>query len=743
MDNAPHVDATGGIVTTTVPSEVASTPEEIARKNWRRYEYVRSRGHVDYCRRARRCEDYYLGGGLQWAPEVVEQLGERMATEVNEIMGVVNTAIGYQIAQRMDVQFVAKGQGANDATAKVLNLVVKQILDTTKHKWHETQQWSDGLIQASGYIDCRMSFDDNVMGDPVLRTVDPMDGIPDPDAKSYDPDDWVDWTETRWLTADEIAQQYGDAAAQACRERINRPDQDFGDGTEGDAPRARFGDELTSSAPFDSWVNDGTVVRYRVIDRQHHVYEMGRVVIYPTGDVRPIDGLGHDEMAAIIAARLPISMRRIRRVRWTVSAACDVLLHDDWSPYQHFTVIPFFPYFRRGRRRGMVDNAMSPQDVKNKAIQKFIEIMNSSANSGLMWEAGSLANMEDEDMEDMASKNGLLLAIKPEAKFKPEKIQASAMPAGFRELIQMASENIRATTGINESMVGAGPRDMSGVAEQSRQYAAQQSLALPLDNLARTRDMLASRLTEYVQDFFIDERVIYITQLDAFGRPQSQPVTVNQAMPDGSILHDLTLGKYGVVISEQPMQITFDNSQFEQVKALETILAAQGKHIPVQYLLRYSNLADKAEIAQAIDTTESPQPSPVDQAKADLVNAQAQLAAANAKLTAAKTAQTNVTAVYSATQAAAQAQAIPHLAPVADAILESSGFPNANPIPEDAGGGIPAPVPPLSPGQVTQTTTMPGAEPQSLARMPHNTDPLTPAHPDQGVDAGIRKPGVQ
>jgi flagellum-specific peptidoglycan hydrolase FlgJ len=304
----------------------------------------------------------------------------------------------------------------------------------------------------------------------------------------------------------------------------------------------------------------------------------------------------------------------------------------------------------------------------------------------------------------------------------------------------MATQNIQSVTGINESMLGVGQQDMSGVAVQSRQYAAQQQLGLPLDNLARTRNMVAVRILDCVQDFMSDERIFRITHMDGFGRPQTQEVPVNQVQPDGSILNDLTIGEYDLVISEQPMQITFDNSQFEQVKSM---VKDMGIPIPPRFILRYSNLADKSEIADAIEKQQQPPQDPTVQAKAQLLQAQASAAAANVELTKAKTAQTNVTAVYSATQAAAQAEAIPHLAPVADAILESSGFPNANPIPQDAGGGIAAPVGPLSPGQVPQVTTMPNAQPESLQRMPHNTDPLTPAHPDQGVDAGIRKPGVQ
>lgn len=733
-------------------------PQEIARENWRRYEYCRMRGHQEYCIQAKKCEDFYLGGGLQWAPEVREQLGDRLAAEVNEIMGAVNTAVGYQIANRMDIQFVPNSDGASDQTAKALDIVVKQIVDNTKFKWHETQVWSDGLIQQRGYFDVRMSFDKNVMGDIWIGTLDPMDVIPDPDAKSYDPDDWLDVIVTRWMTYDEISSMYGDIVAQQAKQNVNRPESDFGDMDIDGIPRSRFGDELTAATPFDSAVQDGSAIRYRVVDRQYHVYDMANVFVYAVGDLRPADGLAPEEFEKIKAQGIPISRRKIRRVRWTVSASCDVLLFDDWSPFEHFTIVPFFPYFRRGRTRGMVDNAISPQEMENKALSQAVHIINSNAHSGWMTEKDSLSNMETEDLEDLGAQNGLNIEYH-KGSTPPKKIEPSPIPAGMQSLVTLAKGNIKATMGVNESMAPEGSRDISGVSYQSQQFAAQQKLALPLDNLSRTRNMMAVRILDYIQDFMSDARVIRITKLDAFGKPQTQQLAVNQPQQDGSISNDLTLGEYDAVISDQPMQITFDNSQFEQIKDIEKLLAEQGKHVPPQFILRYSNLADKGEIADAINQqTSTPDPlvtakTATENAKTAVTQAQQRLINAQADLAETTSVENSVTGMYSATQAAAEIAAMPALAPLADKLLRSAGFadkdaPPIIPQPSQATPMMPPTSPTPGPDTAAAAAAPPAALPAGVPPVHHNTHPLYPPHPlapphaDVGVNAGIEKPEI-
>lgn len=698
---------------------------EVVRENWNRYEYVMSRGHDVYCREAKRNDDFYLGGGLQWDPEVKAnlELQGRPASESNEVLGAVNAAVGYQIANRMDVTVVPRGHDGDDAIAKALNLIFKAELDRVKFRWAETQVFSDGLIQQRGYFDLRISGNDSMFGEIRLDTLEPMDVIPDPDAKSYDPDDWKDVVVTRWLTVDEIGALYGDKAKQAMLAYSAPGEPDFGEGTGDDGvERNRFGDSRTGGSFATGTIQDGRIQRYRVIDRQHHIDAIGMVAIYPTGDIEPIDDMS-DEALRVIKSNpnVLLTRRRTRRVRWTVST-CDVLLHDDWSPYRHFTVIPFFPYFRRGRTRGMVDNAISPQETLNKAISQALHITNSTANSGWEVEQDSLTNMETEDLEERGASTGLTLEYK-KGSTPPKKIEPNQVPTGIAQLITTSRETIKAVTGVNESMLGVGQQDMSGVAIQSRQFAAQQQLALPLDNQGRTRHMLGMRCLELFQAYYSDPREFRFTEMNALGKPETHDLTVNQPQPDGSFLNDLTIGKYDIVIDSQPMQITFDNSQFEQIKSMRKDM---GVRIPDPVVIRYSNLADKTDVLQAMQEAGAPN-DPLAEAKAGSENAkarqllaQADVAAAQADFLRAQAVQARVTAMYSATHAGAQIAAVPNVAPVADEMLLSAGFVDQN-------------APPIIPEPSAAQTI-----PAPLASQ--STHPLTPPHPDVGVNAGIEKP---
>ena len=102
------------------------------------------------------------------------------------------------------------------------------------------------------------------------------------------------------------------------------------------------------------------------------------------------------------------------------------------------------------------------------------------------------------------------------------------------------------------------------------------------------------------------------------GKPKEERVEINSFDPfTGSYFNDVTVGTYDVVITEQPMQVTFQNSQFQQ--ALEMLKA--GAPIPPAILIRYSNLADKEEILASIEGNKPPADPTLD-ARVRLLDAQ-------------------------------------------------------------------------------------------------------------------------
>jgi hypothetical protein len=362
-----------------------------------------------------------------------------------------------------------------------------------------------------------------------------------------------------------------------------------------------------------------------------------------------------------------ISKRMQKRIKWTVSTY-DMLLHDDWSPYKHFTIVPYFAYFRRGKTRGMVDNAIGPQEALNKAVSQFVHIINTSANSGWIVEENSLTNMEVTDLESLGAKTGLVLEHK-QGSTAPSKIQPNAVPTGVDRLIDRATNALKDAT-VPEAMRGINSPEVSGIAIQSKQFASQQQLATPLDNLSHTRHLLAVRMLDLMQQFYTAARVFRITETNPMtGKPETKELAINQHDPvTGAYHNDMTEGEYDVVITEQPMAATFEDTQFQQ--ALE--LRKSGVAIPDDVVIRHSNLTDKADILSRMDGQK--QPDPLSDAKIALMAAQAKKVEAEIGDVNNAAIKKSIETQFSAMQAAEVIAAVPQTAPIADALMQAAGY---------------------------------------------------------------------
>ncbi|MFZ2981871.1 MAG: hypothetical protein WA085_12630 [Sphingobium sp.] len=688
-----------------------------AQQNWDRYRYGIERGHLAYIQRATLCERFYLGGGLQWddADRAILESEGRPALEANEVMPALNSAIGYQIHNRMDISFRPR-KAASQASADIRSKLAMQIADNNKLHWVETGVFSDGMIEQRGYFDVRMDYQTNVHGELVITDLDPRDVIPDPDAKSYDPSKWADVIVTRWYSLDEIEALYG----RKIRDLVEKThgadgEQDFGDGADDggdDGERNKFGDNNTGSQSYYAWfrgsLKDSTA-RYRIVDRQRFTYEMADVVITQYGDVHVVTETNKDAIAAEVAAGGVMSKRMTKRVKWTVTTRY-VTLFDEIGPYDRFTVVPFFPYFRRGKTRGMVDNAIDPQKILNKGLSQFVHILNSSANSGWTVEEQSLSNMTTEDLEERGAENGLVIEHKKGTQ-APKKIEPNQVPNGVDRLMDRALLTLKEVT-VPDAMRGSQGAEVSGVAIQSRQSASQQQLAVPLDGLSRTRAFLSSWIDYSIMHFYDAPRIVRITETNPdTGTEEHQFVEINQPDGQGGYINDMSTGEYDSVVTEQPMQVTFENGQFTQ--ALE--MRKSGVNIPDSAIVMSSNLSKKQEVIKQMEGMGGK--SPEETALAEATTAKL---VAEKGLVEATTVNKLVESTFSAMQAARVIAETPQTAGMADSLLKSAGFKDqdAAPIVPDA-TGIPAPAVGPTP----------------------NTNPLTPANPGVGLDAGIEGGG--
>lgn len=651
------------------------TQKKLANAQWDRYTAAMTRGHHDYQKTAKLNEAFYLGGGRQWSDEVKAELelAGKPWLEENIIFSTVNTVIGYQTQSRMDINYKPREQNDQE-TSDVLTQVGMYVVDRNRFPWKESQVFSDGMIQQRGYFDIRMDFSENLNGDVKIDTLDPLDVIPDPDAKSYDPDDWNDVITTKWMTLGDIKELYGPAKYRKVLQFLNHNEEpDWGDDGFGER-RNKFGEDSTY---FSYYRDEGSEVHVRVLERQYWRLQ-NRNFFYntDTGEIFPApDKVKESDLKKQAKEQgMELIKRMSKRVRWTVTTK-DVVLHDDWSPYEHFTVVPFFPYFRRGVTIGMVDNLIKSQEMLNKVYSQILHVVNTTANSGWTVEENTLTNMDTEDLEDHGADTGLVIEHKRGSE-APKKIEPNQIPTGLKDLVTSSVDLIRLISGVSETFQGGKGPEVSGTAIQSRVQQSAIQLATPIDNLFRTRNMIAERLLKLIQTFYTDERAFLIVgQDEEDGNPQE--VDINVPDPDtGEILNDVTKGRYDVVIADVPTQITFQNAQMAQAIELRKF----GVAIPDDEMVRMSTMTRKDKIAEKLSGEKSQE---AQQMEAQQLQLQIKELVKKIEELESKSNKQNVEAAAKAAEVAQILQQNPGIAPLVDSLLNTYSEPaGEQPAPE-------------------------------------------------------------
>jgi len=585
--------------------------DRIARTQWDRYVRARDHGHLDYMTIAKKCDDFYMGA--QWDPEDKAELDAagRPALTINMILTTVNTVLGEQIARRVDLRFKPAKGGKQD-TANILSKVWDQIARDNKYAWVEQEVFADGVIlDGRGFFDVRIDFSKSIQGTVSIRALDPLNVLLDPDAKDYDPKTWNEVFNTFWMSIDEIESTYGAAVAEKLRfiaENGNMLDSDSIEMRED-----RFGQTSTTFTGQPSGAPDhkdaSNIKRLRVIERQH--VRMSRrefFVDQQVGDERAVPENWSETKSRQFAKKYGLSIisRADRRVRWTVT--CDqTVLHDEWSPYKTFSIIPYFAYFRRGRPFGMIRNLLSPQEQLNKSSSQELHVINTTANSGWVIENGSLTTLKPEDLERSGAQTGIVVEYN-RGRAEPRKIAPNQIPTGLDRVSQKAEASIRTISGVNESMLNADASEKSEIKSQSQRARGTIMMQVPLDNLGKTRHFLAEKVLDLVQNFYTEERIVMITDEEDPLEPR-EPVVANQETPEGYVINDLTVGLYDIIVGTVPSRDSYDDTQLLEALALRQA----GVMIPDDIIVKYSHLADKAQLAKRIRVQNGVEKSPEQQ----------------------------------------------------------------------------------------------------------------------------------
>ena len=562
---------------------------------WNRYVYLRDNGHLKFIQKADKCDRFFQG--VQWdsADMAVLRSQRRPALTINKIISTISNVLGEQIFNRTDIAFRPRNEGATSEVADALTKVFKQISDNNQLPWVRSDVFCDGVIQSRGFFDVRLDFSDNLRGEVRVTQLNPKNVLIDSDADSYDPDDWSDVVTTTWMTADQIELLYGKKNADILRSSeaaANEWDYDAAD-----YDRDRFGGRGMHDRSDGDPTSSATRRNIRVIERQYkQLTKAMHFVDLTNGDSRVVPSDWDDARIEEYLTRNPdiaTTKKLTQRIRWTVIAG-NVVLHDDWSPYKHFTVVPYFPYFRRGQTVGLVENLLGPQELLNKISSQELHVVNTSANSGWLVKRNALVNMSIPELEQRGAQSGLVLEVDDVNHIS--KIQPNQTPSGLDRISYKAEEHIKSISGVSDYMQGFAREDVAAKSVVANQKSGQANLAKVMDNLNRTDHLLARNILSLVQEYYTEQRLVRITTDRMMGT--TEEMIVNQLTPEGTILNDLTLGEYTIVVTNEPERDTFEDSQFDQAVRLRTEVGVQ---IPDKFILQASRLKDKAEIITALE----------------------------------------------------------------------------------------------------------------------------------------------
>jgi hypothetical protein len=572
--------------------------------------------HKTWANVANACTQFYEGNQLTALERAKLDEEGRPHTVINRIKPIVNFLAGYFRQNRYDTKVLPGSMGSgSQEKADIVGHILKQIQERSQGDWLDAQIWLDGIITSRGFWDVRMDYTRNRLGEIVEAQENPFAILIDPDADLYNPNPidrnggWNYVMKSRWMSTSEIFMLFGSKVALD----INGNERAFPLADEVslyttsdmyDQPSSSFGldnfingfsNDIASLNPEEHLNRHRKLVR--VLDCQH--LQLKRVTVFfdnVTGEefIAP-DGIERAEIQRLMELfrlrgyNISVEQTIRRMVRWTITAGCKVLW-DRWSPYDdRFTIVPFFPYFRRGTTRGIIEDLIEPQREINRRRSAFLHIIMATANAGFQTEEGALTPEQKDAYENYGSTPGVLLEHKTGMQ-APRRLEPAATPMAMKQAEIDSINDVKEIAGINDSALGNLDRVQSGRAIIARQKQAIVGAEMHFDNFAYSREIKARTEVMMIQKFYTEERIVRIRAEDG----SEESLKINESGTAGEIKNNMSMGTYDIVIDESPMSASFLQGQFQE--GLDMVQA--GIPLPPDVLVNMSSIPNKEKVVK-------------------------------------------------------------------------------------------------------------------------------------------------
>jgi hypothetical protein len=274
------------------------------------------------------------------------------------------------------------------------------------------------------------------------------------------------------------------------------------------------------------------------------------------------------------------------------------ILYSSKKPYD----MNSYPYVQTTYKRnldnapyGLVKSMRSPQEEINKRHSKALHYLNASQ---VLAEENAFVDW-NEAKKTLAKPDGITkLQDGALAEGRVQIVPTAQLADSQIRMMQIAEQKLLSTAGINPAYVGQSGQYESAKKSQQNIAQAQNTLVPFLNKLRILRYDLADKTMKLVSEFFSDEQLVRILNED--GTYAFQPVNQIQVLDDGTLLkiNDMTVDDVDIIIEDAPVGL---NEKEEQFMQLMQIQGQTSRPIPMEILLRYSNLKDKYSLAKELE----------------------------------------------------------------------------------------------------------------------------------------------
>lgn len=532
-------------------------------------------------------EDYKFYRGDQWDDQDLQTLKaqNRPVITINRIMPLINMLSGYQRLNRYEPDFLPRTPD-DIGLCKVRKAMTKFIFDISDYDTVESRVFFDTVICGRGWFEVCYDWDNEIVdGEAKIKRESPFNMYIDPECREMDLSDAKYVFRARWLPKDLLKQIYEDEA----------------DVIEAWASQYDTDEEVEYAAMEPLYYQRETK-NVRLIECFYKEWVKKQAVLLQDG--RIIDGkdIGLTDVLQIVK---PIE-QNVQTMKIAVFVG-DVELERLQSPYEHsnFPFVQLAGYYSGERGdvpAGIVRNLRDAQREINKRRSQRMHVLNTTANSGWVFEEETLSAAQKERWKKFGHVPGAMLEYRA-GRQPPQRIDPPPFPAGLAQEEISNIEDLRAISGINEAMLGNDlPAATSGRAIELRQKQSVTSIALLFDNLRTAKKQMLSLLwgtkkrRGIIQQYYTEKKTFRVMGDDG----SMEFVTVNQPQDLGDgierTLNDLSVGDFDIVVSDTPAAATQRVAAF--YAALEAIKL--GVPIPPDMLVELSDWPFKDEIKRRI-----------------------------------------------------------------------------------------------------------------------------------------------